>query len=118
MRKPWLPSVPYNAIAVWAQQLQIPDLVLPVVTQHHDVVQLEPEMMRLVETTTRANAPLRRLQRYRHRLRHVLALIADAAPASRSLLVNFHRLQVILQQHHVHRPVGLAINIAAAAEPW
>ena len=77
MRKPWLPSIPYNAIAVWAQQLQIPDLVLPVVAQRHDVVHLEPEMMRLVETTARANALLRCVQRYPHRLRHVLALIAD-----------------------------------------
>ena len=89
MRKPWLPSVPLTRLHVlaliadvWAQQLQITDLVLPVVAQRHDVVHLEPEMMRLVETTTRANAPLRRAQRYPHRLRHVLALIADAAPAS------------------------------------
>ena len=106
-----------NANAVWAQQLQIPDLVLPVVAQRHDVVHLEPEMMRLVETTTRANAPLHRVQRYPHRLRHVLALIADPAPAGRALFVHLHRFQVLLQQRHVHRPVGLAINIAAAADP-
>ena len=33
-----------HTVAVWAQQLQIPDLVLPVVAQRHNVVHLEPRL--------------------------------------------------------------------------
>ena len=38
-----------HSVAVWAQQLQITDLMPPIVDQRHNVVHLEPEMMRLVE---------------------------------------------------------------------
>ena len=39
-----------------ALELQIPDLVLPVVAQRHNVVHLEPEMMRLMEAAAWTDA--------------------------------------------------------------
>ena len=117
MRNPWLPCVPFTRLQYGHNSCRLRVSCSPSVAQGHDVVDLEPEMMRLVEAAAGAHAPLHRVQSHSHRFRHVLTAIAVPAPAGRSLLVHLHRLQVLLQQRHVHRAGGLAVQVAAAADP-
>ena len=45
------------------------------------------------------------------------AVRSSLAPANRSFLIDFHLLQVLLEQCHVHGMVGLPVYAAAATDP-
>ena len=49
---------PLHPVTVGTQELPVPDLVLTVVADRQDVIQLEPQVVRQVDATARADASL------------------------------------------------------------
>ena len=76
----------------------------PVVAQGHDVVDLKPEMVRLVEAAPGAHAPLHRVQRHSHRFRTFSRRLPSPRRRAGRFSYDLNRLQILLQQRHVHRP--------------
>ena len=97
--------------------MPVPHLVLTIVAERQNVVQVEPQLVRQVDAASRADAPLHSVEAGPRLLRNLTPLIACPAAARRPLLVNFHRLQVFLEQRHVHGSVRLAVEVAATADP-
>ena len=81
------------------------------------MVNVEPPVVRLVEPAARAHAPLHRIQPHPHRFGNVAPIRLGAA-LGRPLLVDLHRLQVLLQQRHIGQVAGQAMAHLYQAVRW
>ena len=105
-----------HPVAVRAQQLPVPHLVLAVIAQRQDVVHLEAQVVWQMDAAARADAALDGVETDPCLIGNLTPLIACRPASRRPLLVDLHRFQVLpRQQRHVHRPVGLTVKVAATA---